>query len=142
MNPGHSLTRSERFVRQRLNHDPALVEFALTLLAGVRHHRPELDRMLAERAQNWSLRRMAVTDRNVLRLGAYEILCTEMPGRVAINEAVELARRYGAGQSAHFVNGVLDRFLKETRQQHESSAQQQAGAAVGDEQEGAGSDPS
>ncbi len=143
MNPGHSLTRSERFVRQRLNHDPALVEFALTLLAGVRHHRPELDRMLAERAQNWSLRRMAVTDRNVLRLGAYEILCTEMPGRVAINEAVELARRFGAGQSAHFVNGVLDRFLKEAQQQRGSSAQQQqAGAAAGDEHEGAGPDPS
>ena len=94
------MAASDRFLEQRFNHDPVLVEFATALLAGVRHHRPELDRMLAERAQNWSLRRMAVTDRNVLRLGRYEILFTEIPDRVAINEAVDLARRFGAGQSA------------------------------------------
>lgn len=119
MNPGHSVVASERFLRQRLNHDPVLVEFAASLLAGVRHHRPELDQMLADRAQNWSLRRMAVTDRNVLRLGVYEMLFTDTPSRVAINEAVDLARRFGAGQSAQFVNGILDRFLKEARQQQQ-----------------------
>ena len=54
---------------------------------------------------------MAATDRNVLRLGAYEILYADTPGRVAINEAVELAKRYGTAQSAQFVNGILDRFL-------------------------------
>ena len=70
--------------------------------------------MLAQRAKNWSLKRMAVTDRNVLRLGAFEILFTDTPDRVAINEAVELARRFGAEQSPQFVNGILDRFLRET----------------------------
>jgi N utilization substance protein B len=120
MNPSHSLAASERFLQQRLNNDSALVEFATSLLAGVRHHRPELDHMLAERTQNWSLRRMAVTDRNVLRLGAYEILFTDIPDRVAINEAVDLARRFGAGQSAHFVNGILDRFLKEAEREEEA----------------------
>jgi transcription antitermination protein NusB len=113
MNPGHSVAASDRFLRQRLNNDPVLVAFAASLLAGVRHHRPELDSLLAERAQNWSLRRMAATDRNVLRLGAYEMLFTDIPDRVAIDEAVDLARRFGAGQSAHFVNGILDRLLKE-----------------------------
>jgi N utilization substance protein B len=54
---------------------------------------------------------MAVTDRNVIRLGAYEILYTNTPGPVVIDEAVELAKRFGAKQSAQFVNGVLDRFL-------------------------------
>ena len=54
---------------------------------------------------------MAVTDRNVLRLGAYEILYADTPGRVAINEAVELAKRFGSRQSAQFVNGILDRLL-------------------------------
>ena len=54
---------------------------------------------------------MAVTDRNVLRLGAFEILYTDTPDRVAINEAVELAKRFGTKQSAQFVNGVLDRLL-------------------------------
>jgi transcription antitermination protein NusB len=119
LNPSHSVPASDLFLQQRLNHDPVLIAFATALLAGVRHHRPELDRLLAERAQNWSLRRMAVTDRNVLRLGAYEILHTDIPDRVAINEAVDLARRFGAGQSAQFVNGILDRFLKEAEHQHE-----------------------
>ena len=54
---------------------------------------------------------MAATDRNVLRLGAYEILYADTPGRVAINEAVELAKRFGSRQSAQFVNGILDRLL-------------------------------
>ncbi|MHB0955593.1 MAG: transcription antitermination factor NusB [Pirellulaceae bacterium] len=116
LNPSHSLTASDRFLRQRLNQDVELVEFATTLLAGVRRHRPQLDQLLAERAENWSLRRMAVTDRNVLRLGAYEILFTGIPARAAINEAVGLARRFGTRQSGHFVNGILDRFLREAEQ--------------------------
>ena len=101
------------FVNRRLHHDEELVRFARSLLDGVRRNRGELDALLTETADNWSLDRMAVTDRNVLRLGAYEILHTEMPDRVAINEAVELAKRFGAAQSAQFVNGILDRFLQE-----------------------------
>ena len=54
---------------------------------------------------------MAATDRNVLRLGAYEILFTETPDRVVINEAIELAKRYGTNNSSQFVNGVLDRLM-------------------------------
>lgn len=54
---------------------------------------------------------MAVTDRNVLRLGAFEILMTDAPNRVAVNESVNLARRFGAEHSAQFVNGILDRIL-------------------------------
>ncbi len=114
MNPSHSLVESDKFLRQRLHHDGELIEFAGTLVAGVRRHRRELDELLAQRAKNWSLKRMAVTDRNVLRLGAFEILFTDTPDRVAINEAVELARRFGAEQSPQFVNGILDRFLRET----------------------------
>lgn len=113
LNPDRNLAAADRFLCQRLHHDEALVEFARSLLSGVRRNRGELDEMLAERAQNWSLTRMAVTDRNVLRLGAFEILFTETPGRVVINEAVELAKRFGARQSAQFVNGILDRFLQE-----------------------------
>lgn len=54
---------------------------------------------------------MAATDRNVLRLGAYEILFSDTPDRVAINEAIELAKRYGTNNSSQFVNGVLDRLM-------------------------------
>jgi len=113
MNPGHSMVASEEFLRRRLGNDPELVEFARLLLAGVRKQRAELDELLVGRAKNWSLKRMAVTDRNVLRLGAFEILFTDTPDRVAINEAVELARRFGAQQSAQFVNGILDRFMQD-----------------------------
>lgn len=118
MNPGHSLVESDNFVRRRLNNDANLVEFANSLIAGVRKNRPRLDEVLVQRARNWSLKRMAVTDRNVLRLGAFEILFTDTPDRVAINEAVDLARRFGTQHSAHFVNGVLDCFLKEAKDEH------------------------
>lgn len=113
LNPQRNLAESERFIARRLHHDQALVDFAQSLLSGVRRNRQELDKLLSERADNWTLERMAVIDRNVLRLGAYEILYTETPGRVAINEALELVKRYGAKQSAQFVNGILDRFLKQ-----------------------------
>ena len=112
LNPPSDPAVADAFLRRRLKNDESLVTFARSLLSGVRRNRDELDQLLAQRADNWSLARMAVTDRNVLRLGAYEILYTETPGRVAINEAVELAKRFGAQQSAQFVNGILDRFLQ------------------------------
>ncbi len=105
----------DAFLRTRLNHDEELIAFASSLLAGVRRNRGELDQMLSERADNWSLDRMAATDRNVLRLGAFEILYADTPPRVAINEAVDLAKRFGAKQSPQFVNGILDRLLHEKR---------------------------
>ena len=96
------------FIERRLK-DESLVAFAKSLVSGVRRNRGELDEILTQTASNWSLERMAVTDRNVLRLGAFEILYGDTPNPVAINEAVELAKRYGNKQSAHFVNGVLDK---------------------------------
>ncbi len=113
INPSHDQLNDERFLRGRLGNDDELVAFANSLLSGVRRNRGELDPMITERADNWSLERMAVTDRNVLRLGAFEILYADTPPRVAINEAVDLAKRFGSKQSAQFVNGILDRILQE-----------------------------
>jgi N utilization substance protein B len=110
LNPGREAEESDRFLRSRLQQQE-LVEFAQSLVAGVRRHLVDLDGILARTADNWSLGRMAATDRNVLRLGAFEILYSDTPERVAINEAVELAKRYGSKQSAQFVNGILDRLL-------------------------------
>ena len=62
-------------------------------------------------AANWSLRRMAPTDRNVLRLATFELQHTETPPRVIIDEAIEMARKYGSAQSPPFVNGILDRLI-------------------------------
>lgn len=111
LNPEHNLQVSDEFLRSRLRGNLPLIEFAKSLLKGVRQNRREIDKLLAEKATNWSLRRMAAIDRNVLRLGAFEITHEISPGRVAINEAVELAKRFGDKQSGQFVNGILDRVL-------------------------------
>jgi len=108
----------EEFVRRRLKAED-LADLARALIAGVRRSRPELDAAIAEAAENWSLSRMAATDRNVLRLGAFEILYSDTPVRVAIDEAVELAKHFGAAQSGPFVNGILDR-IKRTKEEKET----------------------
>jgi len=110
-NPKINPAVGDQLIRSRLRAEE-LVEFARELVAGVRRHREQLDRRIEETAANWSLERMAVTDRNVLRLGAYEILYSNTPDRVAVNEAVELAKRFGTAQSSQFVNGILDRLMK------------------------------
>ena len=110
LNPTTDLVGLDRFLHGRLAARD-LIEFATSLVAGVRQNRAELDDILGQTADNWTLSRMAATDRNVLRLGAYELLHTTTPGRVIINEAVELAKRFGSKQSAQFVNGILDRLL-------------------------------
>jgi len=86
--------------------------FAKQLVCGVIAEREAIDASLAALARNWRLSRMAVVDRNVLRLGAYEILHTDTPAAVAIDQAVELARRFGAESSPGFVNGVLDAVVR------------------------------
>ena len=111
LNPQHNPASADAFLQRRLR-AAELVEFARSLVSGVRRNRAELDQVLAQTAEHWSLERMAATDRNVLRLGAYEILHSDTPDRVAINEAVELAKRFGTKQSAQFVNGILDRLLE------------------------------
>jgi N utilization substance protein B len=109
INPNVPRPALERFVQERLN-DAEASTFALSLYDGARAHSADIDARLSAVAENWRLPRMAAVDRNVLRLGAYELLYgTEVPAGVAINEAIELARRYGSAGSPAFVNGVLDR---------------------------------
>ena len=109
-NPGLGPQDVRRFVERRLRGDKKLVEFAEALIAGVQAHKPEIDAMISEVAENWRLDRMAAIDRNILRLGAFEMrFCPEIPPKVAINEALELAKRYSTAQSSRFVNGILDR---------------------------------
>lgn len=83
---------------------------------GVWEHRAEIDGLIRGAAENWRLERMALVDRNILRLGAYEIRHgKEIPFAVAINEAVDLAKRFGAEESGGFVNGILDRIAEIVR---------------------------
>ena len=108
LNPRDSRDQLAPFVESRLQ-DGELREFATSLVLGVMRNQAELDELLESKADNWSLTRMAATDRNVLRLGAFEIRYADTPDRVAINEAVELAKRFGSKQSSQFVNGILDK---------------------------------
>jgi N utilization substance protein B len=110
MNPQSAPAVGELLITRRLRSAEAM-EFARSLISGVRQNRGELDPLLETIAEHWALKRMAATDRNILRLGAYELLHTETPPRVAIDEAVELAKRFGSAHSAPFVNGILDRVM-------------------------------
>jgi len=110
LNPPGDPVEADALIRRRLRSDD-LVQFARRLVAGVRRHAQEMDALIEQAATNWSLERITPTDRNVIRLGAYEILHTDTPDRVAIDEAVELAKRFGTAQSAQFVNGILDKLM-------------------------------
>lgn len=89
--------------------------FAKELVCGIASHRAELDELLASHATNWRVDRMAAVDRNVLRIGAYELAHTATPVSVVLDEAIEMARRFGAERSPSFVNGVLDAVARSVR---------------------------
>lgn len=94
---------------ETLQPDPEALDYARELLTGVLQHRRELDAIIQERATAWPLAQMAAMDRTILRLGLFESLHQreKVPVRVAIDEAIELAKLYGGDQSPRFVNGVL-----------------------------------
>lgn len=88
---------------------PARVRYLRRLVGAFAENRDRVEEMIAACMDNWRLERLSVMDRGILRLGATEILCfTDLPGKVAIQEAVRLAERYGGADSPRFVNGVLD----------------------------------
>lgn len=114
LNPAVSLETVREMVTAQIE-SPDLRDFAWSLFVGVMEARPRLDEQIERVAANWSLKRMAPTDRNVLRLGLYELLHTDTPHRVVLDEAVELARVFGSAQSPQFVNGVLDKLVPESK---------------------------
>ncbi len=89
-------------------------EYARAVLEGIEAHRAEIDLLIEERAEGWHLERLHAVDRNILRLAIYELLYRDdVPPEVAIDEAVELAKRYGTERSPAFINGILDHIYKE-----------------------------
>jgi N utilization substance protein B len=93
-----------------LDVDPAAQAFARELVAAASERGKELDEMITSASKNWRIERMSRVDRNILRLGACELVAfRDVPVKVVINEAVELAKRFGTAESSAFVNGVLDR---------------------------------
>jgi N utilization substance protein B len=91
-------------------------DFANTLVEGVSSYRKEIDELINTYAQNWKLSRMAVVDRNILRISTFELLyLNEIPPKVSINEAVNLAKKFSTADSGKFVNGILDKIHKERK---------------------------
>ncbi len=90
--------------------EPEAVKFARELTEGVMSHRSEIDRLIEQHSHNWRLDRMSRIDRNVLRLGVFELKYRpDIPKKVSLNEAVELGKKFGTEESSAFVNGLLDR---------------------------------
>jgi N utilization substance protein B len=93
-----------------------VITFAEALVAGTMENLVELDGIIQRASKNWRLERMARVDRNVLRLATFELAhVLEVPAKVVINEAIEVAKRYGASESPAFVNGLLDRIAQELK---------------------------
>lgn len=96
--------------------EKAIADFAHKLTAGAAAHLTDLDEIIIRYAQNWEMKRMAALDRNVLRLGTYELIYeTDTPVSVIIDEAVEIAKTYSTGDSGKFVNGILDKIKNERK---------------------------
>jgi transcription antitermination protein NusB len=92
---------------------PPLSDYAVALVRGVTEHRERLDSLLTRYAEGWSLERMPAVDRNVLRIGAYELLYVDdVPDAVAVNEALNLVRELSTDESPSFVNGVLGAIVR------------------------------
>ena len=89
-------------------------EFARALVHGTLDHQAEIDETISEVTQNWAISRMAVIDRNVLRLAAHELLHREdIPPKVSINEAIEIGKRFSTTNSGAFINGILDKIMNQ-----------------------------
>lgn len=87
--------------------------FILRLVNGVWEHRSEIDRLIEANAENWSVYRITLIDRNILRLAIFEMVyCPDIPFKVAIDEAIELGKIYGAEDSGAFINGILDKIAQ------------------------------
>lgn len=96
--------------------DPEIKAFADALVRGTAAKMSGIDKVMSKHATNWQLKRMAVIDRNILRFATYELLYKDdIPPKVSINEAIDIAKKYGDSQSGKFVNGVLDKINKTER---------------------------
>ncbi|MDD5195327.1 MAG: transcription antitermination factor NusB [Candidatus Omnitrophica bacterium] len=106
----------EEAFRTYFENDPQkqeVIDFARSLVAGVNKNSERIDSLIKKYVRNWEIDRMAVVDRNILRIACLELLFFEdIPPKVSINEAIELAKRFGDVDSSRFVNGVLDKIYR------------------------------
>ncbi len=98
---------------RELDTEVPVKDFTQELVLGISSHKEEIDSVISASAQNWELGRMAVVDRNILRMAAYELMFrNDIPPKVSINEAIDIAKKFGDQESGKFVNGILDNINK------------------------------
>ena len=104
-------------------------EFAWKIMKGIVEHLPEIDQLIERVAPEWPIDQIAIIDRNVLRIGLYELLFAdraEVPAKVAINEAIEIAKNYGGLNSPRFVNGVLGTVYREQQEKEGAAVEEKS----------------
>jgi N utilization substance protein B len=106
---GKTTEEAFQMLRDNFQANKKASPYALEILAGVNEYRAEIDKLIAEHSKNWRLERMAVVDRNIIRIATFEFLKKhDVPASVVINEALEVAVRYSDEDASPFINGVLD----------------------------------
>lgn len=92
-------------------------DFAVSLIKGVVDNLPKIDELISEYSHNWKLHRMNTVDKNILRIGVYELIfCADTPTKVVINEAIEIGKKFGTQDTGSFINGILDKIAKSVRE--------------------------
>lgn len=111
--PDMNLETRLNYFKEHFTIEAEVAQYAEILARGVETHQQEIDKTIASHSEHWSLSRMSLVDLNIMRIAAFEILkAKDVPVKVAINEAIELSRKYGNFDSPAFVNGVLNDLIK------------------------------
>lgn len=109
-------------IQERVRKDPEQVRYAHQLIDGVTLQKKEIDAQIEAVLENWKFTRLAETDKNILRIGVFELMNSKEPVAILINEAIEIAKEYGDKKSGGFVNGVLDKIRKNLEAENKLSA--------------------
>ncbi len=120
LNPGAGVP--DDMIQERVKKDPEQVRYAHQLIDGVTLQKKEIDAQIEAVLENWKFSRLAETDKNVLRIGVFELMNSKDPVAILINEAIEIAKEYGDKKSGGFVNGVLDKIRKNLEAENKLSA--------------------
>ena len=112
LNPETSADTARSMIDEQLREE-SLRDFTWQLYTGVLEFIKPIDEQIQSVAEHWTVSRMAPTDRNILRLGAFELAHSDTPHKVILDEAIELAKKFGSAQSSQFINGILDRLAAE-----------------------------
>ena len=107
-----------RLISESFDSPPEILTFSRQLVLGIWEHREELDKLISQSSKNWRLERMSHADRNILRVGVFELLfMNDIPPKVSIDEAVELGKKFGTEESGAFINGILDNIYNQLKRE-------------------------